>query len=151
MQIYNSIDTLPIWNYWQCINKNSREPLIIDCPKSTPEPTKQKALSEAWNKIENEMIALQLQDPKYVLQLKDDARHILRQIKAMLSGKTIDKLHYEMSVLKRDSVLQKDFNYNKSVAILEKYLSRAIDDKIMTVTRYYTHWQMMIEHGRKAN
>ena len=146
MEYYKSIDTLPIYNYWQCVDKKDLTFLIISCPKSTPESTKLAKLSKAWESIESQMIELQLKDKTYIANLKKEARHYLKQAKAALTNNTLDRLHFKQSEIEREKESNGvGFNYNKSIAILEKYLGRHINDKEMTVSRYYIHYQMMVE------
>ncbi len=150
MEIYDSIDTLPIWNYWQCINKKSLDFLVINASKSTPAETLKAALVKAWNKIEDEMIALQLRDPKYVAGLRNEGIHFIRQAKAAISGSALDKLHFKISEDSRNETLEKEFNYNDSIAMLEERLGWNINDRKMTVSRYYTHIQRL-KNGRGKN
>lgn len=149
MKIYDSIDTLPIWNYWQCINKKSLDFLIIEVPKSTPNETLQLKLEKAWSKIDDEMVSMRLKDKKYKMDLKKESIHYIRMATAAISGRTIDKLHLQISEEERKTTIQKSFDYSRSLADLEGHLGWQINDKTMSVSRYYAHWQRIIENSKR--
>lgn len=147
MQIWSSIDELPVYYYFKVIEKNDFDYLIREDTKSTPQATKTKKLLKAWDMIQTELIELNMKDPKYMEELKGQRRHFLRKIRATVGNSAADQIHYERFKPQYES--EEQFDYDKSLAILEKHLGFSINDKQMTVKRYYTHLQLMKEasHG----
>tara|TARA_S200002703_G_scaffold76187_1_gene65817 strand:+ start:432 stop:878 length:447 start_codon:yes stop_codon:yes gene_type:complete len=148
MQIWSSIDELPVFYYFKVIEKGDLKYLIETDSKSTPEETKLNQLIKAWDNIQTELIELNMKDPKYMADLQGQKRHYLRKIKATLSQKTVDQIHYERYKPQYEN--EDKFDYDKSLAILEKHLGFSINDKQMTVKRYYTHLQLMKEQSKAA-
>lgn len=147
MQIWSSIDELPVYYYFKVIEKNDLNYLVREDSKSTPQETKTKEILKAWDNIQTELIELNMKDPKYLEELKGQRRHYLRKIRATVGQSPADQIHYERYKPQYES--EDKFDYDKSLAILEKNLGFSINDKQMTVKRYYTHLQLMKEasHG----
>ena len=139
MKVWDSIDSLPIYFYWKVIDTRSLEWLLEEKPdKKTPQAEVDKLLRAAWDKIEVEMYDLQLQDKDFIHNLEAERRHYLKKIKAAVSQKTIDVLHYEQSALIHEKKEKSKFDYDQSIVAIEEKIGQ-IDDKKMSVRRYYAH------------
>lgn len=138
MQIWSSIEDLPIYNYWKVIETGVLDYLLIEKPEKIEKSVKKKLL-EAWDNIQTEMLDLQIKDKSFVEHLQAEKRHYLKKIKAALTQKTYDVLVYEASEEARKKEINEPFDFENSLAMLEEKLHYQIDDKKMTVKRYYIH------------
>ena len=141
-------DTLPIWNYWM-INKTGELKYIAEsCELSSFEPERKKQLgliAEAWEEIQETLNEVFIQDPDYVSALIEEKDYLYKVIDASVNPNALN--NFKLKVAKREKEDSKDFDYETSIAILEKYLGYSINDREMSAKRYYTHLRLM----KKAN
>ena len=151
MQIYSSIEELSIYNYWKVITTGDLKWLIKDNEGVKLASEIKSKLLKAWEQIEVEMYEMQLEDPDYLDKLKDERDHYLLKIQVALENKTIDRLHYENQVDFFEKKEHSKFDFDGSLAMLEEVLHTQIDERKMTVKRYYTHLKRLAANGRKKN
>lgn len=143
MKFWTSIDDLPIYNYYKFIESKDLNWLIYEQPtKKVDEDWKKEQLFKAWQIIELEFYGMMVNDPDYISELKKQLRKRSKRIDALLRPDAFYKTLWEVEKLK-DNEAGNEFDYSKSIAMLEKYLKFAVDDKTMSVRRYFSHYNMM--------
>lgn len=150
MKYWDSIDDLPIYYYNKVIEEKSFEPLVYEDSKKFTVSKRLILLSKAWDKIELELYGLHLQDPKYIERLKDEARHYNKKIKAAISGKTVDRIHYENSKRIFEPENAKPLNFWDAIVMLQKS-GINIDPKKYSVRLYYTAINQMKKEAEAIN
>lgn len=135
MQIYLSIEDLPIYNYFKCIEKRDLKFLVSD---GSEQPKKE--LEEAYIKVENELIELNLKNPEFVADLKEEAEHYILKIETKINKSALNNILYleskkQFEEEKKDN---KPFDFNKSLIYISKFLGYRFDPKVNTVSEYFT-------------
>ena len=135
---FNSIDELPIWNWWRIAESGN----LIYLHKGNYD--KEDYTYEAyllWNKLQNEYLD--------EFGITDEFRQILELKKKWISKKTeflltgerfklteIDMIEAEMS---ETSSIKTANKKEDSIIILERKLGFPLDDKILSVKKYYNY------------
>ena len=135
MQIYSSIEDLPIYNYFKCIEKSDLKFLVSN---GSEQP--KKKLEAAYVNIENELIELNLKNPEFVADLKEEAEHYMLKIETKINKSALNNILYleskkQFEEEKKDS---KPFDFNKSLVYISKFLGYRFDPKVNTVAEYFT-------------
>ena len=144
-EYYDSIDFLPTYNYFKLLETQEPKYLAIDLESEKIDL--KKALC-AWEKIERQIIELQLKDPSFVFRLKSEARIYIRMAKGFLGSA------YDMTIYKQEEKKLKEeggqTEYNQLIMAIERYTGRYIDDKKLPVSRFYAYLNF-IRDGAKKN
>jgi len=151
MKYYDSADSLPIWNYWNITTKSDISYLLKEGELSGFMPQREKQLielSKAWEKITDEMNDVFIKDPDFVSALIEEKDYIYKIIDAVIDPNPLNK--FKAKVAKESFTKSPTFDYETSIAILEKYLGYGIDDRKMSVKRYYTHLRLMKSHNKPS-
>ena len=135
---FNSIDELPIWNWWRIAESGN----LIYLHKGNYD--KEDYTYEAyllWNKLQNEYLD--------EFGITDEFRQILELKKKWISKKTeflltgerfklteIDMIEAEISETSSTKTANKK---EDSIIILERKLGFPLDDKILSVKKYYNY------------
>ena len=145
MKIYSSIEELPVYNYWKCVTKKDLSFLIIE-DSDMLKINKDKKLAFAWEVIDDEIMDMNLQDPSYVMKLKEHRDHEMMKLEqtlrpTALAGILINDKNEE---LKRDSKAGKKWDLYSSIATMGKYFNSGfIDPKKLTVVQYLANISLM--------
>lgn len=149
LELYSG-DTLPIWNYWMLTKEGKLDYLLKEgstLSNFKDQRSKQlKQLAEAWEVISDEMNDVFVKDPDFVTSLIKEKDYIYKKIDATLNPTALTKL--KLQVAEKDRESESEFDYHTSIAILEKYLGFSIDDRKMSVKKYYTHLRLMKEANK---
>lgn len=153
MKPYKNASELPIWNYWQVINTGEVEYLIESGKLSDDKKQRQKDLAELakiWDGIEVELYDIFVKDPDYITSLIEEKQYLYRIINAAIEPNAYNNLLKEVAENEKNKESE-PFDYEGSLAVLEKYLGFTINDKQMSVKRYYTHLRLMKANNRPSN
>ena len=135
---FNSIDELPIWNWWRIAESGN----LIYLHKGNYD--KEDYTYEAyllWNKLQNEYLD--------EFGITDEFRQILELKKKWISKKTEFLLTGERFKLTEIDMIEAEISETSSVKtankkedsiiILERKLGFPLDDKILSVKKYYNY------------
>jgi len=150
LELYTG-DTLPIWNYWM-INKTGELKYIAkSCELSSFEPERQKQLreiSKAWEEIQDTLNEVFVKDPDYVSAMIEEKEYVYTMIDAAVNPNALNK--FKAKVAKQGKEEEREFDYETSIAVLEKYLGYSINDREMPAKRYYTHLRLMKQANKPS-
>lgn len=149
MTYFDSADTLPIWNYWMITSTGKLDYLLKsgELSKLKPQRDKQiRELAKVWDVIQEEMNEVFVKDPDFVNGLIEEKDYIYKRIDHAVSQSPLTKIKLDAAEKEREQ--KPDFDYDQSIAVLEKYLGFSVNDKEMSVKRYYTHLRLMKEQNR---
>lgn len=142
MKYWQSIDELPIYYYYRVLETGDLKYLAYDLPSNVNQDYMTAKLKEAWDKIQMEFFDLMAKDKDYVEALKKDVRFQIKKVKAQISSLAYDKIIFE-GIKKTKESENVEFDYFQSISILEEKLKFAIDDRTMTVRRYFSHFKRL--------
>lgn len=149
MDVYNSLSNIPIYNYHLVSSTGLLKHLIVDgseIPKGVENGKVIDQLNVAWDKIGDEFITMQLQDPEYISGLKEEAEHYLLKVQNILNKTALNTIFYNDSKTRfedKDSEENKPFDFHKSLSYLSKFMGFRIDPKETTAVEYFNHIKLM--------
>tara|TARA_R110001606_G_scaffold93417_4_gene207475 strand:- start:727 stop:1173 length:447 start_codon:yes stop_codon:yes gene_type:complete len=144
MKYWKSIDELPIYYYYKVISTKDLIHLAYDLPANQNREYLTKTLQPAWDKIQIEYFDFMAKDKDFIASLEKDIRYQIKMIKANISSLAYDKIAFEgEKILKEKEDGGADFDYHQSIAYLENSLKFAIDDKKMSVVKYFSHFNRL--------
>lgn len=143
MKYYDSIDNLPIHHYWRITETGDLKHLIIEGDVSA------KELQKAWEQIELGFFDMLVEDEDYILELRKDAEYYALKAEVAVEPNALNRIYLRAEENERSLRPKGQFKYDESIAILERSLKFAIDDKKMSVRRYYTHLRLLKLEAKK--
>ncbi len=146
MDVYDSIENLPIWNYYKCITEKDLNFLIESEGKFILKVTKDKLLGDAWVKIDEQMTELNLKDQSYVDDLRDVQEYELLKLDQLLNPSALNNIYLQdkenqLKEINKDN--KKDFDFYGVLASMIKFMSVPIDPKKLSVIQYYANIALM--------
>lgn len=152
MKIYNSIEVLPIWNYYKCITEKDLNFLIEEEDKFILKAKKDKLLNDVWSAIDEQMTALNLKDESFVEDLKDAQEYELLKLEQILKPSALNNIFLQdkenqLKELNKDN--KKDFDFYGVLAHMIKFMGVPIDSKKISVIEYYANIALMKKSIKK--
>ena len=140
MQIYSSIEDLPIYNYFKVTRTGSLKYLIVGNSEAL-----EKDLISAWESIQDEILEIDIQDDGFVTEIKEYKEHILLKISNKLMPTALNNILYKDSKTqfedeKKDS---KPFDFQGSMMIIAKFMGFRVDAKTFTTAEYFAALKLM--------
>ncbi len=149
-ETYNSIETLPIWNWHNIHAEGSLKYLIVSENYNNIDAVPVE-LIDIWTNLFQEHIDEFGIDEKYADFLKIQKKIAMHEIDAALGDRIKNTLaKVEQAKLKSMLDVEGKITFNDSIAILEKHLHREIDPKKMSVLKYYTHLNLIKKTAPKT-
>jgi len=147
MKYWKSIDTLPIYFYWQVMSSGDLSHIVYEGEINE----KNKAeIEKAWSNIEEEFYEMLAEDPTYITDLKEEGRYYAKMIRSEI-GTPLDRIHFKAEKALHDKKEETPFNYHDSISLLEEKLKFAIDDRTWSVRRYYSQLKRLKNNGTKKS
>lgn len=147
MKIITDIDTCSIGRYRRISDTGDLRNLIIKAKWYDIFRQKKNVqmLRDAWEVVQEQLYDLLLTDPDFVTALKDEREVVLKQAKAAISGKTIDRLHANAAKVREEQLqsTRRDVSLAEALTNLEQYLRFPVDEDKMSVRRYFLHAMSM--------
>ena len=147
MKLWDSIDTLPIYYYWEVVASGNLSHIVYEGDVNESNKFEVEA---AWNKIEEEFYDMLAEDKKYLEDLKEEGRYYSKMIRAEI-GTPLDKIYFKAEKTLYDKKEETPFNYHDSISLLEEKLKFAIDDRTWPVRRYYSHLKRIKNNGTEKS
>ena len=140
---YNSIEELPIWNWFKVFETNELKHIIIE---GVVEDT---ILKDTWNKLFSEYIDIFGLDDNLVSHIKHEKKIVLLELEYAIKKKASDLFKIELEMLKvqekQSEKVQSDFM--QVIAQVESALTRNIDEKKISVRKFYTYLKQLEKNG----
>jgi hypothetical protein len=154
MQVYNTIEDLPIYNYWKCINNKDLNFLIKEDSKML-KSLKEKKLYNCWIIIDEEMTTLNLQDASFVSDLIESRDFEILKLDQLLNPTALNNILIESKKAELISFKEdgKIFDLYSSISSMSKFLGFRVDPKKFTVSEYFANIGLMkqIINKKSAN
>lgn len=144
---YNSIKTLSVRRYFECIDTGELRPLIQPGGGVYFFSKFRVAmkLQKIWNNIEVEIVGIMMQDDDWMSDLLRRKREIIVLMEDSLADKKDPLTSIEAEAIRRhreeQKIMEKPVNYMHSLTALERSLGTQIDKDKMTVEEYLYHMQ----------
>lgn len=142
---FNSIDTLPIWNWWKIAETGNLIYLHVDGKYEE----KDYSLVDLWDEIQNEYLD--------TFGITDEFRKMLHLKKKWISKKanfilTGDRFNLtEIDIIEADmsDTMETKIKVNKddTLIMLEQKLNRGLDPKKVSVKKYYNYINYFSKNG----
>lgn len=144
---------MPIWN-WEMLSKlNDLSYMLITDDYSKINGVNFIELRKIYNELEATYLTEFMLKSDYfeIINLQKEA--IGLRIDAILTGDKTLNVHATLSEKEIDllSENKKSLNLNESIAILEKYLGFPLDEKKLSVKKYFTYIDMLIKENKEKN
>jgi hypothetical protein len=150
MQVYNTIEDLPIYNYWKCINKKDLNFLIKEDSKML-KSLKEKKIYNSWLIIDEEMTELNLQDASFISDLIESRDFEILKLDQLLNPTALNNILIQSK--KADIIAlqgnDKIFDLYGSISSMSRFLGFRIDPKKVTVSEYFANIRLMKEGANK--
>ena len=148
MDIYSSLSDIPIYNYHLVSSTGLLKHLIIDgsdIPKGVNNGKVIDQLNKAWDDIGDEFIEMQLQDPDYISDLKEEAEHYLLKVQNIINKTALNTIFYNDSKTRFEDKKEdvKPFDFYKSLSYLSKFMGYRIDPKETKAIEYFNNIKLM--------
>jgi len=134
---FNSIDDLPIWNWWKIAETSN----LIYLHKGGDYSKKDYTLTTLWNKLQDEYLD--------EFGITDDFRKLLSLKKRWIKGKANFLISGDRFILNELDVIESDLNElevdkekvdkDNTLIMLEQKLNRGLDPKEISVKKYYKY------------
>lgn len=150
--MYESIDEMPVWNWFKVRDTQDLKYVYKDVDYS------KKLFIFDYTAIAYEKLVDQYTE-KFVIG-KEGQEKIEREkevaiafLEAIVSGDKVQMLLAKQleAELLEDEEKHGENDLNRIVAVLEKHLSILIDVKTISVSKFYTHINLLVESGKKTN
>jgi len=155
MKVFQSLDTLPLFNYKMMMKTGDLSHLIAEGQLSEFKETKDgqiRVLLEAWQVIELELFDLNAADPAYIELLEEQRADYLRMTKAILQANTLNRLKYEATKLFTEADKEAEpLDYDRIIAHLEERLHFQIDEHKMSARKFIHHIQNTVRNGKQKD
>ncbi len=147
MKFYESIEDMPIYNWFKVNNGDMRFMLI----KQTAKYDGKKA-REYFDKIYSEYIDVFGISESYLKVIELKKQISVLNIEMAITGDRILKNFIKMAQIELDQINSKTnkTNTNEVKVHLEKYLGFRLNEKETSVKEYYTYLNVMASDSRKA-
>lgn len=133
-QTYNSIDELPIWNWWR-IHETGDLCYLYTSTSGNPEK-----VIDLWNALYNDYLKRYGLNESFLNYLDKKKRIALMKVDCIVNNKP----HLQTFIEIEEKELKDDYKHeqsdnNKVVVLLEKHLGFSLDVKTLPVAKYYTY------------
>jgi hypothetical protein len=140
---YNSIEELPIWNWFKVFETNELKHIIIE---GVVEDT---ILKDTWNKLFSEYIDIFGLDDNLVSHIKHEKKMVLLELEYAIKRRASDLFKIELEIEntkeKQSEKVQSDFM--QVIAQVENALNRNINEKKISVRKFYTYLKQLQKNG----
>lgn len=144
---YNSIDTLPVYNWWQIHKTNNYNLLVIDNGKVS-----NKYLILLWKKIYDEYFEKYGLGDAFISILEKKKEIALLKCERWINDdKSLETLINVASLELEELEKVSGMDFLETKAYIEKTLNFQIDMKRTSVNEYYSYLKIAIENGRNKN
>lgn len=158
--IYDSIETLPIWN-WNKINSTSNLDFLLiskfrkksllhkiwDFIWFNTQNIYIKDLESIWLKIQNEYIERYDVSEQYKKLIEIKSNIALHKIDFYLYNKKVARTYWQIEELRlKDAISDEEISFEKSFILVQKYAGFQINQKILTTQEYFD-WIKTINNG----
>lgn len=144
--IYNTIDELPIYNYWKISETGDLKWLFKSIPTKTPDKGQIEELTKSWEQIELEVYAILINDNAYMERIRKLKAEKMQVVRAYTSNDIATQLRVNAMFHQKQSKeqnKQQQSSYHEAIAALEHKLGFPINEREMTVRRYFTHVRLL--------
>lgn len=149
---YNSIDTLPVFNWFKVIETGDLKNLVMNPHEVSPKRLKDQELASIWHKIYSEFIDTFGVDDTYkeILLLRCEVDYyknlmVLEEDRSMLNF--IRRAEKQLEALLKDN---HETKYDMTSVYVEKYMGFKIDKRSLSVKEYYGYLKAMEEEAKRA-
>ena len=149
-RVYSSIDTLPLWNYQQIIDKDDLSYLLkLDDYLEKPNIDIDK-LQQTWDVINCEIIDTFGITDKYRVILKLEHEIVKFRLKAAVeSDKTLETVaDIKEKELKQQLEQNKTMKIDELIAVIETNFKFQLDEHKTTVKKFYSYLKLMERANR---
>jgi len=150
MIVYTSIEDMPVYNWFKCIENKEYKYVLVD-PKTYIQGA-EKEYTDAFKVVYNEYVdtlgvSEQLQD---IIAIQNEI-WVLKIDKA-LTGDNFFNTLIELKELELvDKLKVKQSKTNTAKIAIEKYLGFRVNEREVTVKEYYDYLEAIKEHGRSTD
>ena len=140
---YNSIEELPIWNWFKVFETSELKHII------KKGEVDESILKEKWQELFSEYVDIFGLDDNLVSHIKHEKKVVLLQLEYAIKKKASDLFKIELEMLKakekQSDKVQSDFM--QVIAQVENALTRNIDEKKISVRKFYTYLKQLEKNG----
>ena len=136
--IYDSIETLPIWNWNKIQNTSNLDFLLIN--KSNKKNKYVKDLESIWLKIQNEYIDRYDVSDVYKKLIEIKSNIALHKIDFYLYNKKVARTYWRIEEIKlKDLLSDKETSFESSLIAIKRYMGFNLNPKTTTVMEYFDY------------
>ena len=140
---YNSVEELPIWNWFKVFETNELKHII---KKGVVDNS---ILKEKWQELFSEYIDIFGLDENLISHIKQEKKIVLLELEYAIKKRPSDLFKIELEILKskekQSNKVQSDFML--VIAQVEGALKRNIDEKKISVRKFYTYLKQLDKDG----
>ena len=137
---YESIDTLPIYNWWKVHEMGSFEYLLINREELTNK--QQKRFAEVWKVLYNQYITRFGYTDQFLETMQKKKEIALLKVDLITSGDKSLKVFIQIAEKELEEMTGEDMDFYTGKSMLEKTLGFYIDIHKVSVAEYYSHFQV---------
>lgn len=141
---YNSIEELPIWNWFKVFETNELKHII-----KGEGVVEDSILKENWNKLFSEYIDIFGLDDNLVSHIKHEKKLVLLQLEYAIKKRPSDLFKIELALTnvkeKQSEKVKSDFM--QVIAQVENALERNINERKISVRKFYTYLKQLEKNG----
>lgn len=146
MNFYTSIDELPIYNWFKCIDKKEYT-YVVKLGNATDDECKEQFSKLYEEYIDTFGISQQLQG---IIEKQNEIL-VLKIDKVLTEDRTL-QFFIDMKELELKDLMEvKQTGINKNKVLIEKYLGFRLNEKEVTVKEYYEYLEALKENGRSTD
>lgn len=152
-KLYSSLSTLPIWNFFQ-VKIKGQLIFLLDLPDHSEETISKEELDELakhWEKLDEEFIGRFTMNQEFINRCLIEKTILLLKLEELTSDNPMikNRIKAEEMKLKEESLSTDEFDIDKTVSHVEKYMSFQIDVFTTPVAKLYSYINQMQEQAKK--
>ena len=150
---FNTLSTLPIWNFFKI--KNSGQIIyLLDIEDHTKTHITKKEITflhDLWEKLDTEFIDRFAMNQEFINRCLIEKTILLLKLEEITSSDPFikNRIKAEELKLKEDTNKKEKFDIDKTVGVVEKYMSFQIDIFKTPIAKLYSYINQMQEQALK--
>lgn len=137
---YESIDALPIYNWWKVHEMGSFEYLLINRQELTDK--QQRRFADVWKVLYNQYITRFGYTDQFLETMQKKKEIALLKVDLITSGDKSLKVFIQIAEKELEEMTGEDVDFYTGKSMLEKSLGFYIDIHRVSVAEYYSHFQV---------
>ena len=153
MTFYNSIDNLPIWNFYQVKESGDLSFMYVDEARHGDPMTKKEAkeLFDAWKAIDDRFLYEHGLTEQYVNRLIIEKKIIQLELEVLINNDSITRSRLKAEKAKIEGIKEQEGKANLTEVIVnvEKFMNFSIEEKKVCVAKFFGYIELMKRSVKK--